>query len=148
MHTKYKLLLLYPVNKPQPNYFLKRNQGKSLCYQLPAVVLGGITIVISPLIALMVDQVKALNDKGVKAALISSGNGEKTNQEIMEQLLGRSLSNSKVKRSQTLKEHEFEHISLLYVTPEQVQTARFRDAMGELHRKKQLTLFAIDEAHW
>ena len=148
MHTKYKLLLFYPVSIPQPNYFLKRNQGKSLCYQLPAVVLGGTTIVISPLIALMVDQVKALNDKGVKAALISSGNGEKTNREIMEQLLGRSLSNSKVKRSQTVQEHEFEHITLLYVTPEQVQTARFRDAMGELHRKKQLTLFAIDEAHW
>ena len=148
MHSKYKLLLLYPVNIPQPNYFLKRNQGKSLCYQLPAVVLGGTTIVISPLIALMVDQVKALNDKGVKAALISSGNGEKTNREIMEQLLGRSLSNSKVKRSQTVQDHEFEHITLLYVTPEQVQTARFRDAMGELHRKKQLTLFAIDEAHW
>ena len=49
--------------------------GKSLCYMLPATVLGGVTIVISPLIALMVDQVQALNDKGVSAALISSANG-------------------------------------------------------------------------
>jgi superfamily II DNA helicase RecQ len=127
---------------------LKSSQGKSLCYQLPAVVLGGTTIVISPLIALMVDQVKALNDKGVTAALISSGNGEKTNKEIFEQLLGRSLSNSKLKSQQTNREPELKHITLLYVTPEQVQTSRFRDAMVELHKKKQLTLFAIDEAHW
>ena len=92
----------------------------------------------------MVDQVKALNDKGVKAALISSGNGEKTNREIMEQLLGRPQANAKVKKQQTMTEH----ITLLYVTPEQVQSARFRDAMGELHKKNQLTLFAVDEAHW
>jgi ATP-dependent DNA helicase RecQ len=120
--------------------------GKSLCYQLPAVVLGGTTIVISPLIALMVDQVKALNEKGVKAALISSGNGEKTNREVMEQLLGRRLvTNAKTKK---LPEPNLEHITLLYVTPEQVQSTRFRDAMVELHQKKQLTLFAVDEAHW
>lgn len=139
---------LWTIDQPQPNFSLTLNKGKSLCYQLPAVVLGGTTIVISPLIALMVDQVKALNDKGVKAALISSGNGEKTNREIMEQLLGRSLSNAKVKIQQTVAEKENEHITLLYVTPEQVQNARFRDAMGELHKKNQLTLFAVDEAHW
>ena len=96
----------------------------------------------------MVDQVKALNEKSVVAALISSGNGEKANKEIFEQLLGRSLSNSKVKRQEPSKELELKHVTLLYVTPEQVQTNRFRDAMGELHKKKQLTLFAIDEAHW
>ena len=86
---------------------------------------------------------KALNDKGVKAALISSGNGEKANREIMGQLLGRSHSNAKTK---AINEHE--HITLLYVTPEQIQTDRFRDAMRELHKKNQLTLFAVDEAHW
>jgi superfamily II DNA helicase RecQ len=138
----------WTIDKPQPTFFLISNQGKSLCYQLPAVVLGGTTIVISPLIALMVDQVKALNEKGVKAALISSGNGEKANREIMEQLLGRSQSNGKVKKQPTINEQEHEHITLLYVTPEQVQNARFRDALGELHKKNQLTLFAVDEAHW
>jgi ATP-dependent DNA helicase RecQ len=107
-------------------------------------VLGGTTIVISPLIALMVDQVKALNGKGVKAALISSGNGEKTNREIMEQLLGRRFTT----KAKTVSMEPLEHITLLYVTPEQVQTTRFRDAMVELHKMKRLTLFAVDEAHW
>ena len=96
----------------------------------------------------MVDQVKALNDKGVTAALISSGNGEKANREIFEQLLGRSHSNTKSKSQPTIKEMELKHVTLLYVTPEQVQTNRFRDAMVELNKKKQLTLFAVDEAHW
>jgi superfamily II DNA helicase RecQ len=96
----------------------------------------------------MVDQVKALNDKGVTAALISSGNGEKINREIFEKLLGRSQSNAKEKRQLKINEQELKQITLLYVTPEQVQTSRLRDAMGELYKKKQLTLFAVDEAHW
>jgi ATP-dependent DNA helicase RecQ len=103
--------------------------------------MGGTSIVISPLIALMVDQVKALNDKGIKAALISSGNTEKINREIFEQLLGRSLT----AKTKTIPK---DHTILLYVTPEQVQTTRFRDAMIELHKANRLTLFAVDEAHW
>jgi ATP-dependent DNA helicase RecQ len=108
--------------------------------------LGGTTVVVSPLIALMHDQVKALNAKGVNAALISSGNTEKTNREIMERLLGRRLTAKAAAKDASLP--PLENITLLYVTPEQVQTNRFREALGELHQKQQLTLFAIDEAHW
>ena len=118
--------------------------GKSLCYQLPAVVLGGTAIVVSPLIALMHDQVQSLVDKGVAAAVISSSNGEKHNNQIRERLLGRSL---RVKASKEQQQPPLEHITLLYVTPEQVQTDRFRDILAELHKKKRLSLFAIDEAH-
>lgn len=123
-------------------YLLINLLGKSLCYQLPAVVLGGTTIVVSPLIALMHDQVKALNAKGVNAALISSGNTETINREIMERVLGRRLVASKEPTP------VLEPITLLYVTPEQVQTNRFREALAELHKTNRLALFAIDEAHW
>lgn len=121
--------------------------GKSLCYQLPAVVLGGTSIVISPLIALMQDQVQALNDKGVAAALISSGNGDRHNREIMERLLGRSLA-ARPQKVKPADQKPFDHITILYVTPEQVQTTRFRDILVELHKKNSLSLFAVDEAHW
>jgi ATP-dependent DNA helicase RecQ len=102
--------------------------------------------VVSPLIALMHDQVKSLNSKGVNAALISSGNTERTNRDIMERLIGRRLTAKATAIDASLP--PLEHITLLYVTPEQVQTHRFREALGELHQKQQLALFAIDEAHW
>jgi superfamily II DNA helicase RecQ len=121
--------------------------GKSLCYQLPAVVLGGTAVVISPLIALMQDQVQALNEKGVAAAVISSGNGDRVNREIMERLIGRTLL-ARPQNAKPANEKPLEHITILYVTPEQVQTNRFRDALVEIHKKKQLSLFAVDEAHW
>jgi ATP-dependent helicase YprA (DUF1998 family) len=117
--------------------------GKSLCYQLPAVVLGGVTVVVSPLIALMQDQVSGLIDRGISAAVISSSNTEKQNLEILERLLGRSLRDMKGKSFVPLP-----HITVLYVTPEQIQTNRFRDVLMELHGKNRLSLFAIDEAHW
>ena len=113
--------------------------GKSLCYQLPAVVLGGTTIVISPLIALMTDQVQALNDKGIEAAVISSSNGERKNMDVMERLLGRSL------RARKKPSGQLKPITLLYCTPEQIQTDRFRSALRELNEHNRLTLFAVDE---
>jgi hypothetical protein len=95
----------------------------------------------------MQDQVHALNEKGVAAAAISSGNGDRVNREIMERLLGRSLL-ARPQKSKPSDEKPFEHLTIVYVTPEQVQTSRFREALIEIHKKKQLSLFAVDEAHW
>ena len=100
--------------------------GKSLCYQVPALCLPGVTIVVSPLIALMKDQVDALVLSGVKAAFLNSSQGSSEQSIIMQQL-----------RRNELK--------LLYVAPErlvggEIQFLRF---LQELN----VSLFAIDEAH-
>jgi superfamily II DNA helicase RecQ len=63
--------------------------------------------------------------------------------DILERVLGRCLRARKPKEPEVYK-----HITLLYVTPEQVQTNRFREVLAELHRKRRLALFAVDEAHW
>mmetsp|Transcript_4504 Transcript_4504/g.5212 ORF Transcript_4504/g.5212 Transcript_4504/m.5212 type:complete len:602 (-) Transcript_4504:46-1851(-) len=118
--------------------------GKSLCYQLPAAVLGGVTLVISPLIALMVDQVQKLNEKGIPAALVSSANGERNNREVMERLLGRRMNNNKTNKEEN---KALKPINLLYGTPELLLTERFRKILTELHQRNGLALFALDEAH-
>ena len=98
--------------------------GKSLCYQLPALVLGGTTIVVSPLIALMRDQVDALERRGIAATYLASTleSGE----------LGRRLDG--IERGL---------FQLLYVAPERLVFPRFR----EILKKLECPLFAIDEAH-
>lgn len=98
--------------------------GKSLCYQVPALLSGGITVVVSPLIALMNDQVQALLQSGVKVVAMHS-NMDKT--AIMD--AERELLNGAVK--------------LLYVSPERINTTGFRDLLSRL----KISLFAIDEAH-
>ncbi len=100
--------------------------GKSLCYQLPALVSKGITIVISPLIALMIDQVTSLQKNGVEACFLNSS---QSNQEQSENL-------DKIKSGK---------IKLVYVSPEKL----FAQDQIFLHFLKNLniTLFAVDEAH-
>ena len=98
--------------------------GKSLCFQLPALLRPGITVVVSPLIALMEDQVAALSELGVAAAYLNS---------TVEADDARRIAQAA--RSGELK--------LLYVAPERLMSARFLSFLDTL----ELALFAIDEAH-
>jgi ATP-dependent DNA helicase RecQ len=98
--------------------------GKSLCYQIPALMRQGTGIVVSPLIALMQDQVDALREAGVAAAYLNSSLGAEAQREVERQLLAGELN-------------------LLYVAPERLLTQRF---LGQLERTE-VALFAIDEAH-
>ena len=106
--------------------------GKSLCYQIPAIARKqqgrGVALVISPLIALMHDQVGALREAGVAAAFLNSTLDWEQTEDIERQLLAGQLT-------------------LLYAAPERVTTPRFLGLLDTLHAHGQLGLFAIDEAH-
>src|SRR5882724_4065286 len=98
--------------------------GKSLCYQLPAAISEGLTLVVSPLISLMEDQVQQLRDEGIAAALLNS-----------------SLSSSM--QRQVLTELEQGFNGLLYVAPERL----FNQSFNLLLQRLKVKLFVIDEAH-
>jgi len=98
--------------------------GKSLCYQLPAMMLEGATIVVSPLIALMKDQVDALQARGLPATFINSSIDAK----------------EQGHRINGLRRGDFK---LVYVAPERFRSSRFLEALQSLH----ISLFAVDEAH-
>jgi ATP-dependent DNA helicase RecQ len=102
--------------------------GKSLCYQLPALLRGGITIVVSPLIALMQDQVVALQDNGIGATFLNS-----------------TLSMEEVRSRETALFSG--SIKLLYIAPERLFTPSFTDLLDKLGQKVGISTFAIDEAH-
>lgn len=98
--------------------------GKSVCYQIPAVLLPGITLVISPLISLMQDQVKALNEAGVSAAFINS-----------------SLSESAF--FETVRRARQGLYKIIYVAPERLLTEGFLN----LARNVRISMLTVDEAH-
>ncbi len=98
--------------------------GKSLCYQLPALLLPGLTLVVSPLIALMKDQIDRLQALGIPAARLDSTLTGNEAAEIMNAVHGGTLR-------------------LLYVAPERFNNERFRAALGRVR----VSLFAVDEAH-
>ncbi|MCL4756912.1 MAG: DNA helicase RecQ [Rhodocyclaceae bacterium] len=102
--------------------------GKSLCYQIPSIVRRGTGIVISPLIALMQDQVSALREAGVAAAFLNSSLSPDDARRIEGELLAGRLD-------------------LLYVAPERLLTGRMLAALERLAQDHRLALFAIDEAH-
>jgi ATP-dependent DNA helicase RecQ len=98
--------------------------GKSLCYQLPALVLPGLTLVVSPLIALMKDQVDQLDHLGLPATVINS-------------TVSREQQRSRIEQAMAGK------IKLLYIAPERFQNDEFKAALSRMH----VSLFAVDEAH-
>ena len=98
--------------------------GKSLCYQFPALALDGITVVVSPLIALMKDQVDALAEKKIPATFINSS-------------LGQSEIDNRISRMQR------GDYRLVYIAPERFKSERFIQALAPLS----IALFAVDEAH-
>jgi ATP-dependent DNA helicase RecQ len=98
--------------------------GKSLCYQLPALLLDGLTLVVSPLISLMQDQVKALRDAGVEAAFLNS-------------------TQDAAERSRVLREAGEGRCRLLYVAPERLDAPDFM----QFASRARISLVAVDEAH-
>ena len=102
--------------------------GKSLCYQIPALLRPGVGVVVSPLIALMQDQVDALLLAGVRAAFLNSSLDFKSVVDTERKLMRGELD-------------------LIYVAPERLLTDRFMGLLDQLVENKQLALFAIDEAH-
>ncbi len=98
--------------------------GKSICYQIPAVMLPGVTIVISPLISLMTDQVQALNQNGIRAAYVNSSLNE--------------AQIAKVLRLASQGEYR-----IIYVAPERLETPTFMQFASEAP----ITMITVDEAH-
>ena len=96
--------------------------GKSLCYQLPATMLPGTCVVVSPLIALMHDQLRAATAVGIRAGTLTSADEN---------------------RAETLARFRRGDLDLLYIAPERASTGHFRELLGEAP----ISLFAIDEAH-
>ena len=97
--------------------------GKSLCFQIPALLMEGTAIVVSPLISLMKDQVEALRANGIEAEALNSGNDEAANRMINERLMSGKLK-------------------LLYVSPEKLMAG-----LQWIRSSIKVSLFAIDEAH-
>lgn len=98
--------------------------GKSICYQIPAMMLRGITLVISPLISLMQDQVKSLNEVGIKAAYINSSLSERAFSEVISRA----------------REGKYK---ILYVAPERLESNEFEDFVSSIH----ISMVTVDEAH-
>ncbi|MBC7786775.1 MAG: DNA helicase RecQ [Methylophilaceae bacterium] len=102
--------------------------GKSLCYQLPALMREGVAIVVSPLIALMQDQVDALQQLGVKAAFLNSSQDAEEARDITSRLISGFLQ-------------------IVYVAPERLLMSSFLRLLEQIQQHVGIALFAIDEAH-
>ena len=98
--------------------------GKSICYQIPALILEGVTVVISPLISLMKDQVDAINSMGIESAYINS-----------------TLSNQEI--SDIFENVKNGHIKILYVAPERLESMEFLNLVSSID----ISQVAVDEAH-
>lgn len=137
MHTTLKTYFGFDTFRPEQEIIIKQilsgrdvfavmptGAGKSLCYQLPALLLPGITIVVSPLISLMIDQVQGLNEAGVHAAYINSS--------LTENQITRALEFAKTGR-----------YKIIYVAPERLETSRFLDFACHA----EISMITVDEVH-
>lgn len=117
-------VITHLLDKKDALVLMPTGGGKSICYQLPATLMPGLTLVVSPLISLMKDQVDALNANGIAAAFLNASLTNEQSQAIFAQL----------------KQGE---IKLLYVAPERLMQQHFLQRLQQIN----ISLFAIDEAH-
>lgn len=117
-------IILSVINKHDTLALLPTGGGKSLCFQVPSIILGGTCLVVSPLISLMNDQVQSLKRRGLSAVAISAA---MTFKEI----------------EVALNNAAFGHVQFLYISPERLQNETFRQKLSHLP----ITLIAVDEAH-
>jgi ATP-dependent DNA helicase RecQ len=117
-------IVLSVINKHDTLALLPTGGGKSLCFQVPGLVMGGTTLVISPLISLMNDQVQNLRSRGISAVAISAAMNFKE--------IDIALNNAALG-----------HVQFLYLSPERIQNDVFRQKLAYLP----ITLIAVDEAH-
>ena len=119
-----KRIIDFVLQKKDVVALLPTGGGKSLCYQLPAVLMEGTCLVISPLIALMEDQVSKLIKRGIKAAYINSSLHSKDIDRILDNVI-------------------YGNIKILYLSPERLNTTLFLDRF----KKMNISFVAVDEAH-
>ena len=117
-------IISHILNKQDSLGIMPTGAGKSICYQIPALLFDGITIVVSPLISLMKDQVDSLNQIGIPATFVNS-------------------SLSSLEHMQTLKNISYGLYKIVYVAPERLATDSFLSLLQSLN----ISMFAIDEAH-
>jgi len=117
-------IIEHVVNGGDALVLMPTGGGKSLCYQIPALVRPGVAVVISPLIALMTDQVSALRQQGVRAAALNS-------------------SLPAEERAETERALQAGNIDLLYIAPERLLNSDLMHRLSTID----VALFAIDEAH-
>ncbi len=117
-------IIEHVLNQQDALVLMPTGGGKSLCFQIPALMLKGVTVVVSPLIALMKDQVDALKANGVEAEFLNSTLSGYEDFEITNRVLAGTLK-------------------ILYVSPERLNSPQFIELLDRLH----ISLFAIDEAH-
>ncbi|GAA5960439.1 hypothetical protein JCM3765_007514 [Sporobolomyces pararoseus] len=124
--------------------------GKSLIYQIPALISNGCTIVITPLISLMTDQVQNLSDRDISAEAIHAATSQQDIKSIMKRMLGDVGAAKGKKKKVELDEEEEDggEIKLVYVTPERIDKSKtFVSTLQKMYDAGKISRFVIDEAH-